>query len=168
MDRTRGIERRREQHARRLSQTALREAGTATEVGRALGKARSTICHEASTRTNATLQAAVDLMIRLRQHPGVDPAAVRRVLDEACDLEDLTAADDETLIDRGIYLMDAENETCRAEAVASLIGPEAHAEALRVHGWKAIELAQILTELGYRDIDLHAEYRARRAQGARR
>lgn len=166
METTQRNERRRDRHVRRLSQRALREAGTPTNVGRALGKAQSTISHESTTRTNPTIQAALELLIRLRQHPDVDPTALRLAMDEALDLEDLTLADDETLIARGLWLMPEENRSDALEDDASYLDPHTHAEALRRHSRIAAELAAILDELAYREIDLHQLYFESRAAAA--
>lgn len=164
METTRATERRRERHTRRLSQRALREAGHPKDVGAALGKARTTICHETSTRTNQIVQAAADLMIRMRQHPKVDAKAVRRALDEACDLEDLTAADDKTLVARGLYLIDREDTLEARENAAAKTGVS-YWDALGAEGWCQIELMQIGIELEYRGIDL-LELHAERARAA--
>lgn len=165
MDSTKRRERRRDRHVRRLAQTAIREAGTPTKVGDALGVAPSTACHWTGMRTCPELRDALTLMIRMRQHPDVDWRAVRRAMDEAFDLEDLTAADDETLVARGLYLLEREDELEAAENRAAKTGVR-YWDACRDEGWCQIELAQIGVELGYRGIDLLAVHRARSGAAA--
>lgn len=163
METTRRRERRRTDHARRISMAAMREAGSPADVGRALGKSPSTVRHERTSRTNPVIEAACDMLMRLRQMPGCDPAAIRRRLDEAMDLEDLTAADDETLIERGIYLIDHEDEVQAEENSACRMGGDGYWEACRKTGVLHTELSLIGIELAERGVDLLDTYRGRKA-----
>lgn len=161
MEAVRQTERRRDRHARRLNQDAIRGAGSPTKVGRALDVSRTAVCHWTSDRVNPALREAFGVLLRLDAHPEVSGRAFAEAVSEAVELSEVVHAADEVLVARGVYLMVEENRSCQAEDEASLIGPEAHSAALRKHGNHALELAGIIDELLFRRIDLHAEYRAR-------
>lgn len=162
METTRRQERRRTRHGTKLARRAIGEAGHPKKVGEALGVTRSAACHWKSDRVHPALREAFEVLLRLDAYPEVSGRAFAEAAAEAVELSEIVHADTEVLLPRGLYLMAYENETDKIEDDATVIGPEAHAEALRKHGSAVMELASILDELLFRGIDLHAEYRARR------
>lgn len=150
---------RRVRHAEQLARRSLKEAGSRRDVAGALGRSESTVSHEVTDRSHPTLTAAFDVFLQLNQYPGVSGRAFAEAAMEAVELRDIIEAETEVLVERGLYLMDAENNSDAVEDRASMVGPLEHAEALRVHASKAMYLAMILDALRYRNIDLHALYR---------
>lgn len=160
METTRRTERRRERHARRLNQQAIRGAGSPTKVGDALDVTRTAVCHWTSDRVHPALREAFGVLLRLDAHPDVSGRAFGEAVNEAVELSEIVHASDEVLVARGLYLLAHEDSTCMEEDQAAMVGPEAHAAALRKHGVVVMELATIMDELLYRGINLHAEFRA--------
>lgn len=155
---TKRREHRRSRHATRLARESIAHAGTPTNVGKALDRATSTVCHEAKDRENPVLRDAFALLVRLNAHPDVSGRAFAERVTEAVDLAEITEADTDTLIARGLWLMPEENASDSVEDNASYLDPHTHAEALRKHASIASELAAILDELDYRGVNLHALY----------
>lgn len=162
METTRRTEHRRERHATRLARRSIGEAGGPTKVGKALGRSTSATCHDAKDREHPDLRAAFDLLVRLNAHPEVSGRAFAEAVQEAVELAEIVHAEDGVLIERGVWLLEEENARDAREDSDSLLGPAAHAEALRRHASVAAELASILDELAFRGIDLHQQYAQRR------
>lgn len=166
MDTTRRRERRRTRHSTKLARRSIGEAGSPTQVGKALDRSPSTVCHEAKDREHPALRDAFAVLVRLDAYPGVSGRAFVEACAEAVELSEIVHAEDATLIERGVWLLDEENRRDGEEDSDALVGPERHAEALRRWVSIASELAAILDELVFRGIDLHAEYRAARMEVA--
>lgn len=155
-------ETRRQRHTAQLAQRAIREAGTPTRVGHAIGRSLSTASHYATDKVHPEFRDAFTVLLNLSQHPGVSGRAYAEAVSEAVELDEIVPAEAETLVARGLYLLEEENRRDSVEDDASMVSPPEHAAALRAHRDAASELAAILDELWFREIDLHALYRARR------
>lgn len=160
MEKTRQRLARSKRHSEQLARRALKEAGTRRAVSRALGRSESTISHEVTDRFHPDLAKAFTVLLNLIGYPGVDGRAFAEACAEAVELSGIILADDEVLIDRGLFLLEAENRIGYAEDIASLSG-HGHAEALRKVASASAELASIIDEMAYRNVDLHEEYRDR-------
>lgn len=147
-------------HAERLGRAAIRGAGSRTDVARALGRSRSTVSHDATTRSHPELAKALEIAVLLNGGRGTSARALAEAMAEAVELSDIVTAEDATLITRGRYLLDREDllEANENRAAKSGVG---YAEALRAEASAQFELAQILDELEYRKIDLLALHRQR-------
>ena len=154
---------RRKGHATALAQRAIRDAGPRRAVAAALGRSESTVSHEARTpgRAHPDLQRAFELLLALSAHPGVSARAFAEAAAEVVELRELVAAETKALVERGLYLLDREDDLECAENRTAKRGGD-YAGALRAEGWAQIELAQIIDELAPRGVDLMAEYRRRR------
>lgn len=163
METMRRKERRRDRHATRLAQRAIREAGTPTKVGEALGVTRSAACHwgrENGDRTHPALRDAFAVLVRLDAHPEVDGRAFVQAASDAVELSELVHAEDGTLIARGLCLLEKEDHAQAVEntAARTCIG---YWDACEATGNLHVELAQIGRELEARGIDLCTRYRDR-------
>jgi hypothetical protein len=146
-------------HAQRLGRTAIRDAGTRTDVARALGRSRSTVSHEATTRSHPELAKALEITILLNGSRGTSARALSEAMAEAVELSDIVTAEDATLITRGCYLLDREDLLEANENRAAKTGA-GYSEALRAEASAQMELAAILDELDYRGVDLLALHRS--------
>lgn len=156
--------RRAESHAKRLAHRSLRSAGQPKDVGRALGKSRSTIAHEITSRFNPELKRAYEMTILLNGHPGTNGRAVAEAMLEASELTDIVMAETETLVSRGLFLLDQEDLKEGAENRAAKAGVD-YSDALRAEASVQMELAAIIDELRTHErgsIDLLAVYRRTR------
>lgn len=152
-----------QRHGERLARYSLAAAGRRSDVARALEKSLSTISHEVSDRCNPDLAKAFTVFLSLATRPGTSAAAFAQAVLEAQELVDVISAETETLIERGLFLLEEENRRDAVEDIASLRGSREHAEALRAHGAVVLELPGIIDELLLRNVDLHEVYRARGA-----
>ncbi len=66
-------------------------------------------------------------------------------------------------VERGCWLIEAENESCSEEDRATLLGMDAHLRSLGIHQDHIAELRQTMIVLETRGVDLHAEYRRRQS-----
>jgi hypothetical protein len=128
-------------------------------VAAALGKSLSAISHEVTTRCNPTFARAFALYLAL-DAPNTSGRAFAEAVQEARELRDLITAETATIIARGIFLLDREDELEGAEN-RSAKGGRGYAEALRAEGWAQIELAGIIDELEHRAVDLLGLYRSK-------
>lgn len=161
MEAIRKKERRRDRHGMRLARRVIKDAGSPTKVGEALGVTRSAASHwgrDEGDRVHPALRDAYAVLLRLDEHPDVDARAFVRAAAEAVDLSELVHAEDETLIARGFYLLDREDSTQAAEntAARTCVG---YLDACEATGHLHIELAQIGRECEARGFDLCALYR---------
>lgn len=147
-------------HLERRSRHAIRWAGPRTAVAKALGKSLSAVSHEANDRANPDVLV---LLKALTECTETTARSFAEAVAEVVELREIIEARDAVLIERGLYLMDRENESCAHEDRAALLGVTEHAESLRRHGSDVLELASILDELAFRGVDLHALYRAKAA-----
>lgn len=149
-----------QRHAERLGRAAVRDAGSRTDVARALGRSRSTVSHEATTRSHPELKRALEIAVLLNGGRGTSARPLAEAMAEAVELSDIVTAEDATLITRGCYLLDREDllEADENRAAKTGVG---YAEALRAEASAQFELAQIIDELAYRKIDLLALHRQR-------
>ena len=167
MEETRKRQRRVERHARRLAQESLAAAGSRTNVGKALGRSRSTISHEVTTRGHPVLEEAFGVLLNLLAHPGVCGRAFVDRAAEALELNDILDADTETLVARGLWLVEHENHFDALEDLASIKTAAEHMEACARHGAALLELRAIEAELLTPErgrLDLLALYRQRAVQ----
>lgn len=149
-------------HAERLAKRSLREAGTRRAVARAVGRPESTVRHETTSRANPELAKALELTIVLNGHPGTSGRPIVEAMLEAVELSDIVTAEDATLVERGLYLLDHEDQLEASENRAARAGASArYADALRSEASVQMELAAIIDELAYRRIDLLELYRAK-------
>lgn len=153
----------RKRHARRLAMEALDRAGSRTAVARALGVARATISHECTSRPNRTLEGFFDLFLNVNACPDAAARAIADAVNEALEVRDIISADTETLVERGVYLVEQENRLDALEDTASLRSTLSHAAAGKTHASALFELAAIEHELLVRRVDLLAVYRERQS-----
>lgn len=144
--------------ARRLTQDAIDGAGSRAAMGRALGHSPSTISHQVTTRVNPELH---ELISRLIASPEASARTVARAVTDAVEIGEVASESTEDLVERGCWLIEAENQSCEAESTASLIGTAAHLRSLGIHQDHIAELRQTMIVLETRGVDLHAEYRRR-------
>ena len=150
-----------ERHSKRLAREVLRRAGTQEAVGRATNKSPGTIAHYQNDRPHPVLVEAFDILISLNGTPGVSAQAFAEAVNELVELSDIVTADDAVLIERALYLLRFEDEAGFHEDQAAMISEEAHAKELRVVASASAELASLLDELRYRNIEMHELRRAR-------
>ncbi|MFA6044169.1 MAG: hypothetical protein WC718_04235 [Phycisphaerales bacterium] len=161
MERMRAKKVRVERHAARLAKNAIRySGGTLRSTGDALGRAESTMGHEVTDRPN---RAVLDICTRLIAGNATNPMALIQSQEDAFELGAIVTADTDRLIRDGLALMAQESERDGHEDDAALCGGMAHAEALDRYRVVARQLSLTIRELAMRGIDLHAEYRRRRA-----
>lgn len=149
-------------HSLRLAQQSIAYAGTRTDVARALGRDRSTVSHECTTRSHPVLAAAFDLFLGLVDSPGVSGRAFAEAAAEAVELREVVAEETAKLVERGLFLLDDLGRRLAGVYRQSLLGPLPHAESLRPLASVASELAAYLDELSLREVDLHQTVRIRR------
>lgn len=160
METTRKRERRRARHVLSLSRRAIREAGTPSHIGEAVGVTRSAASHWTSDRVNPVLRDAFALLIRLDAHPGLSGRAFAEAVAEVVELSEIVHVSDAVLIERGVYLLGWITEAGRRERVAGL-RRRGHADELRRVASAAAELAQIMDEATARGMDLYVRFDAR-------
>jgi hypothetical protein len=160
MEKTRRRLDRARRHAERLSQEALKGAGSRRAAGQALGRSESTVSHECTSRAHPAIAEVMSMLIMLNGFPGTTGRAIRNAVVEAQELHDIVHADDETLIARGLYLLAKEDllESAENGAAKARTG---YSEALRAEGHAQIELAAVMDELEYRGLCLWAEAQRR-------
>lgn len=150
-----------QRHSIRLAQEALRGAGTRRDVARALGRSESTVSHECTTRAHPELARAFEVAILLNGHRGTSARALLESMAEAIELSEIATAETETLVERGLFLMDKEDRLEAAENLAAKSGVD-YARALRAEASAQNELAAIIDELATPErgsIDLLVVYR---------
>lgn len=157
---------RRKAHAEDLGRYALREAGKRSHVADALSRSISTISHEVKDRCHPTLYAAFELMLDLARHPNTGTRSFLDAVELTVTLAEIESQPTGAFIARGLYLLDAEDETCAQEDIAARLSQDAHAESLLRHGAMVNELAAYLKDAKRRRIDLHAEWRAQKCPRA--
>lgn len=160
MDKTKKRLDRAKRHARRLAMQAIDGAGTRRDVAEAIGRDESTVSHEATSRANPVLHEALAMELMLDAHPATTGESIRRAFYEARELHPILLADDETLIDRAMYLIVQEDCLERDENRAAKTR-DGYSEALRAEGHAQIELAAIIDELELRGICVWDELRRR-------
>lgn len=165
MSTTNGSRRWRKSHAERLGRHTLRESGRRSDVADALGRSISTISHEVTDRCHPELAAAFTLMLDLERHPSTGARSFLDAVEQIVTLAEIEGQTNEAFIARGVYLLDAEDQTCHEEDIAARMSQADHAEALLKHGSLVMELAAYLADAPRRGIDLHAEWRARKCPG---
>ena len=163
MEKTRLRRLRTERHAHRLARDVLRHAGKQEAVGHAIGRSAGTLAHYCTDRPHPMLVKAFEVLIQLNGTPGVNAQAFAEAASELVELSDIVMAEDDTLIDRALYLLAWENEAGFREDQASMVSEEDHAEWLRKVGSASNELASLLDELRYRGIEVHSLFRERGA-----
>lgn len=190
MDKTKKRLMRAKRHAVRLSQYALAGAGGRRAVARALGRNESTVSHQCTSRASPELlefftalltddRAAVSggrtfrvfceafgLWMRLMGSDAVSGRAFAEACLEAVELREIVMADDEVLLERGLYLLEQEDVVDSLEDIATKRSTKSHAASLRTHASVAAELATIEDELLARHVDLLAVYRERARRAA--
>lgn len=162
METTRRTEDRKTRHAKRLARRSIGAAGTPTNVGKALERARSTVSHEGTDREHPALRDAFAVLLRLDAYPEVSGRAFAEAVSEAVELSEIVHADDETLIARGLWLLDGEDPAQGRENTAARLGL-GYWDACEATGQLHVELAQIGRECELRGIDLLKLQRERTA-----
>ncbi len=137
----------------------MRDSGRRTDVAAALDRSLSRVSHEATKQVNPVLRDALGMLLGLIDGEGCSPYAFAEVVSEIIELRDITEAETDTLIVRGLRLLEWENQIGLTEDLASLTG-HGHADALRRVAMASNELAAILDELELRGVDLHELFRA--------
>lgn len=160
MDKTKKRLDRAKRHARRLAMQALDDAGTRRAVADATDRDESTISHECTSRPNRVLHEAFAMEMMLDRHPATTGEPIRRAFYEARELHPILMADDETLVERAMYLIVQEDALEAAENGAAKTRDD-YADALRAEGHAQIELAAIIDELEMRGLDVWDELRRR-------
>jgi hypothetical protein len=100
-------------------------------------------------------------MLALDGNPGTTGRPFQEAVAEACELKHLIHAPTDTLVTRGLYLVDRVDELVAIKRRAARTGV-GYTDALRAVGSAQMERAAIEEELGLRGVALLAEYRLRR------
>lgn len=153
METTRQREIRKERHVVGLARRSIRGAGTPSAVGRRLGRATSTVCHDGTDRMHPVLAAAYRLAMQIPSpettlRPFVH--AVRSLLE----IREIVTADTPILTARARYLLDKEDDLNAAADKAARRSRATFTDALRAQATASEELADILDELDYRGAPL--------------
>lgn len=160
METTRKRLERAKRHARRLAMAALDGAGTRRAVGEALDTHESTVSRQCTRRPNPVLHQALAIEIMLDRHPATTGEPIRRAFYEASELHPILMADDETLVERAMYLIVHEDVLESRENRAAKTR-DGYADALRAEGHAQIELAAVIDELEMRGACVWDELRRR-------
>ena len=163
MEKTRKRKVRIKRHAERFARDVIRRAGKQADVGRAIDKRPGTLGHYCTDRPHPVLVEAFEVLIQLNGTPGVSAQAFAEAASELVELSDIVTADTPVLIERALYLLEWENEVGWREDQASMVGKGEHAKWLRVVASASSELASLLDELRYREVDAHELFRERGA-----
>lgn len=155
-------ERRTRRHAERLGVRALRGTGKIRDVADVLGRSPGRAGHNMKDEAHPTVRDFVSLVLTMSGSSAIRLRPVLEALEEAVELNDILRAPTATLIDRGLYLLDHENDVGAHEDRLSMVGA-GHSDALREVAEVSRELAAIIDELAARAVDLHALYRERAA-----
>ena len=164
METKRGRKIRTERHVKRMAVDLYRNSeATLGQAGRARGRSPGTMGHYFTDVADPKLRSILTDLITGLVREGVSPAVVLANATEAYELHYIVPADTATLTERCLYLLEWENEAGAREDQAAMVGKGEHAKWLRVVASASAELASLLDELRYRNVDAHELFRARRA-----